>query len=191
MRIRKRVRRVIIGCVTVAIVAAGTWAMSVIPGAVTGWLDSAGGAILPAEPGPEYGESAAAVLERVVDGDTIVISEDGASPRVRIIGIDTPELGRGAAADECYAQEATVALTAALGAGPLELVSDPSQGDTDKYGRLLRHVYVNGQSVAAKMLAEGMGHEYTYSAPYAGQAEHLAAQSAAQANGVGLWSACQ
>ncbi|TDP95363.1 micrococcal nuclease [Leucobacter luti] len=184
MRIRKQVRRVIYGGVTVAIAAAVAWAYTHIPGQVTNALDT-----LPSitAESPQFRAAEPVTLERVVDGDTIVISYEVKPKRVRIIGIDTPELGRGAKADECYAQEGTQALTALLAAGSIELVSDPSQGDTDKYGRLLRHVTVDGRSVAVEMLVAGMGHEYTYSAPYAGTADHWAAETAAREAGAGLW----
>lgn len=194
MKLRKQTKRIMIGCVSVAIAAVGTWALGVIPG-------------LPGhdiELGPNA-ERVEVQLDRVIDGDTFVmrsevigivsgpwvLREYDESQRVRIIGIDTPELGRNGNPDECYAQEATATLTAALSAGPIELVSDPSQGDTDKYGRLLRHVTVNGQSIAVTMLAAGMGHEYTYDTPYAGLADHQAAEAAARDSGTGLWSACQ
>lgn len=189
MKLRKQTKRIMIGCVSVAIAAVGTWALGIIPSLVTDSLNAATGAAV--APDLELGQHAAAQLERVIDGDTIVISDNGGSPRVRIIGIDTPELGRNGNPDECYGQESTAALTAALSAGPIELVSDPSQGDTDKYGRLLRHITVNGQSVAVTMLAAGMGHEYTYDTPYAGLADHQAAEAAARDSGAGLWSACE
>lgn len=191
MKTRKRAKRIIISCVSVAITAAGAWALSVVPGLVTDTLDTTVGTLIPDASAIEYGTATPAHLERVVDGDTIVIRQDDESLRVRIIGIDAPELGRGEKADACYAQEATATLTAALSAGPIELVADPSQGDTDKYGRLLRHVTVNGQSVAVTMLAAGMGHEYTYKTPYVGLADHQVAEAVAQEPGAGLWSACQ
>lgn len=72
----------------------------------------------------------------------------------------------------------------------VELRADPTQDDTDRYGRLLRHVYIDGQSAAVVLLEAGAAHEYTYDAPYIGQAEHRDAERAAQADALGMWGSC-
>ena len=70
---------------------------------------------------------------RAVDGDTI----DTTLGRVRVIGIDTPERG------ECGYSEATNRVTQLLVGGPEEIVfNSPDHDETDKYGRLLRHVLI-------------------------------------------------
>ncbi|WP_240482609.1 thermonuclease family protein [Microbacterium arborescens] len=127
----------------------------------------------------------------MVDGDTIDVRVASGPERVRIIGIDTPEIGRNGAADECYAQEAREYVNDALYGRIVELYPDPTQDDVDRYGRLLRHVLVDGRSIAESALAAGMGYEYTCDAPYGGQDVHKAAQEAAAAAGAGLWSACE
>lgn len=129
-----------------------------------------------------------AEVTAVIDGDTIEI---GGTQRVRIIGIDTPEIGRDGAADECYAQEAREYVNAALYGRTVTIYPDLSQDDADRYGRLLRHVLVDDRSIAEDALVAGMGYEYTYDAPYARQDAHKAAQDAAAAAGAGLWSACE
>lgn len=90
----------------------------------------------------------------VVDGDTIDVRTAGGIERVRIIGIDTPEIGRNGAADECYAQEARRRLWPRCGA-----LRDPAQDDVDRYGRLLRHIIVDDRSIAEEVIAAGMGYE--------------------------------
>ncbi|AQP45892.1 thermonuclease family protein [Dietzia sp. NPDC055340] len=72
----------------------------------------------------------------------------------------------------------------------VELRADPTQDDTDRYGRLLRHVYIDGQSAAVVLLEAGAAHEYTYDAPYIGQAEHRDAEHTAQADALGMWGSC-
>ncbi len=132
-----------------------------------------------------------AEVTAVVDGDTIDVEIAGSTERVRIIGIDTPEIGRDGADDECYAQEAREYVNDALYGRTVELYPDPTQDDADRYGRLLRHVIVDDRSIAEDAITAGMGYEYTYDAPYGGQEAHKAAQDAAAAAGAGLWSACE
>lgn len=126
----------------------------------------------------------------VVDGDTIDIATDAGTARVRLIGIDTPEIGREGDPGECYAEEARDFLDGLVYGHTVELRSDPSQADADRYGRLLRHVLIDGQSAAVLALEAGAGYEYTYEVSYAGQTEHRDAEQAAAGQAAGLWSAC-
>ncbi|EIC06687.1 nuclease (SNase domain-containing protein) [Microbacterium laevaniformans OR221] len=135
--------------------------------------------------GAERGRVAA-----VVDGDTIKVGTATGTVRVRIIGIDTPEIGRDGQASECYAEQARDYLDQLAYGRTVDLSPDPSQADTDKYGRQLRHVYLDGVSVALTELQAGVGAEYTYDKPYTGQSDYRAAQAAAQAAGRGLWGTC-
>ena len=121
----------------------------------------------------------------VTDGDTIKVSIGGTTERVRVIGIDTPELG----GDECYAQEAASRMQSLVQSKSVRLVRDPSQDDRDRYGRLLRHVALpDGRQVARILIAGGFGEEYTYDEPYAGRAAYRAAEEAAREAGRGIWS---
>lgn len=131
-----------------------------------------------------------AEVTAVIDGDTLKVRTIEGEARVRLIGIDTPEINRNGGPDECYAQEARTELNTLAYGRTIELHTDPSQGDADRYGRLLRHVYIDGHNIAQALISTGAGHEYTHSTPYAGQAAHLAAQHAAQAAGQGLWAQC-
>jgi len=126
----------------------------------------------------------------VVDGDTIDVRVAEGMERVRIIGLDTPELGRDGAADECYAQEARAYVDDALAGRTVTLFPDPTQDDVDQYGRLLRHVYVDERSIALGVIEDGAGREFTFDEPYGGQEAHLAAQDAARDDSRGLWGAC-
>ena len=126
----------------------------------------------------------------VVDGDTIAVATAGGSTRVRLIGIDTPEIGRDGEPGDCYAEEARDFLDALLYGKTVELIGDPTQADVDRYGRLLRHVLVDGQSAALTALRAGAGYEYTFDTPYTDDQAHREAESAAEAAGAGLWSSC-
>nr|WP_249291229.1 thermonuclease family protein [Leucobacter manosquensis] len=114
----------------------------------------------------------------------------GGEARVRLIGLDTPEINRDGGQDDCYAQEARDELNTMVYGKAVELRADPTQDDTDRYGRLLRHVYIDGQSAAVVLLEAGAAHEYTYDAPYIGQTERRDAERAAQADELGMWGSC-
>lgn len=121
----------------------------------------------------------------VVDGDTIKVRLNGTTERVRVIGIDTPELS----SRECYAQEAASRMQSLVQSKQVRLAADPTQANRDRYGRLLRHVrLLDGHSVAQLLIAGGFGREYTYDKAYAGQAAYLTAQSAARSAHRGIWS---
>lgn len=144
------------------------------------------------EPRPVPAATSSAVeVVAVVDGDTIDVATPAGKQRVRIIGIDTPEIGRDGEPSECYAHEAREFVDKLLYGRDVELRSDATQADVDVHGRLLRHVIVDGHSAAVETIAAGAGYEYTYDAAYEGQSEHQAAQEAARNAGLGLWGACQ
>lgn len=127
----------------------------------------------------------------VYDGDTIAVSIDGQRERVRIIGINAPELARGGNAAECYAQESASQMQSLVQSQRVHLLPDPTQDDRDRYDRLLRHVVrESGGHVAYLMVSEGFAVERQYAAPYAYQSDLLAAQEQARSQGLGLWSAC-
>ncbi|WP_349885785.1 thermonuclease family protein (plasmid) [Microbacterium sp. WHRI 7836] len=144
----------------------------------------------PAEISTTPATSTVATVVAVVDGDTIDVQTSTGEERVRLIGIDTPEISRDGGADDCYAQEARTYLDQLVYGHDVELVSDPTQADTDRYGRLLRHVLIDGQSAAQLAIEAGAGTEYTYDTPYDRRSDHLAAQDRAQDASAGLWSVC-
>ena len=124
-------------------------------------------------------------MTSVVDGDTLKVRLGGVTERVRVIGIDTPELRGG----ECYAQQASSRMQSLVQSKKVRLVRDRTQDDRDRYGRLLRHVQLaDGRQVAKLLIAGGFGEEYTYDRAYAGQAAYRAAESAAREAGKGIWS---
>lgn len=140
---------------------------------------------------PAAASASTGTVVAVVDGDTIDVDLDEGKQRIRVIGIDTPEIAREAGkTSDCYAEEARTFLDELLYGRTVELRSDPSQDNIDKYGRLLRHVYIDGQNAAHEALSAGMGREYTYSAPYEGQADYQAAEEAARGGQLGLWGVC-
>lgn len=122
---------------------------------------------------------------RVVDGDTLMIEGD---EKIRLIGVDTPETVDPRKPVQCFGKEAS-AKTKELAEGKMvTLVVDESQGNTDKYGRLLRYVTLeDGQDLGLALLSGGFAHEYTYDKKYEKQAEYKNAVFEAENNEVGLW----
>ncbi|MBP9817203.1 thermonuclease family protein [Candidatus Shapirobacteria bacterium] len=133
-------------------------------------------------------------VDRVVDGDTIKVIIDNKIETVRLIGVDTPEVVDPRKPVQCFGKEASEFTKKLLENQSVILVSDPTQGNLDKYGRLLRYVYLpDGTLVNQKIIANGYGHEYTYRIPYKFQTQFKDSQKQAESNNLGLWSptACQ
>ncbi len=85
-------------------------------------------------------------VERVTDGDTLELASGG---RVRIIGIDTPEVGR------CGFDAASNAMRRMVEGRRVELMDPRSVQDTDTYDRLLRFVEVDGTDVGYAQIKAG------------------------------------
>lgn len=91
----------------------------------------------------------------VVDGDTFWL--DGT--KYRIADINTPEVSSPHCAREAdLGRRATERLADLLSAGPFTL--SPIDRDEDQYGRKLRIVSRNGQSLGQALVAEGLAHEW-------------------------------
>jgi micrococcal nuclease len=133
---------------------------------------------------------ATARIERVVDGDTVVVRVDGRRERVRYIGIDTPESVRPDAPDECYGERAAAENRRLVEGRRVRLVLDVEE--RDRFGRLLAYVYraEDGRFVNAALVRAGHARTLTI-APnvrFAARFARLAAD--ARRAGRGLWSAC-
>ena len=123
----------------------------------------------------------------MVDGDTINVLIDGQDYRLRYIGIDTPETVDPRRPVECFGKEASERNRQLVEGKTVGLESDVS--DTDRFGRLLRYVWVDGQMVNATLVEEGYAHASTYP-PDVRYAKLLAAlQADAREAGRGLWGA--
>ena len=137
--------------------------------------------------------SVEAVVDRVVDGDTVVVTVAGERERIRLIGVDTPETVKPDAPVDCFGPEASAFTTATLPEGAtVWLEDDASQGDADRYDRLLRYVWTEGGGLLNQQLvASGLGEEDTYDQPYRYRDAFVAAEAAARDTGAGLWGACR
>lgn len=134
----------------------------------------------------------------VVDGDTVDIEIGGRGERVRLLGIDTPEVyvddGRGPA--ECFGPEAS-AFTSELLAEGSDVRLERDVVGRDDYGRLLAYVYLladgevtGGNMVNKTIVRQGFARPLIIAPNGAHAALLVAAATAAEADDLGLWSAC-
>ncbi len=126
----------------------------------------------------------------VVDGDTVDVEVDGERLRLRLIGLNTPESVDPRRPVQCFGREASAQAKALLAGQSVRLESDPSQSEQDRYGRLLRYLWLaDGRLFNLEMIHQGYAHEYTYSVPYKYQSAFREAEAAAHAAERGFWSA--
>lgn len=119
-----------------------------------------------------------AFVTRAVDGDTMVLDN---GERVRFLCINTPEKW------ETHYHEATEALRAMVENQTVILQKDVS--DRDKYGRLLRYVYLpDGTFVNAEMVRLGHAKAYHYPPDTSHYEEMVELEKEAKSSHLGLWN---
>jgi micrococcal nuclease len=126
-----------------------------------------------------------ATVEWIVDGDTLVLTD---RRRVRLVQIDAPEKRDG----ECYADEAAAALEDLAPAGSsVTLEADPALDDIDRFERILRYVFREGENVNLELARRGAAAPWFFDGDRGRYAEQLlaAAEEAREASR-GLWHAC-
>ena len=132
---------------------------------------------------PQNGELAKVI--RVIDGDTIEI-EGG--ERVRYIGMDTPETVDPRKSVQCFGVEASNKNKELVEGKTVLLKKDISE--RDRYGRLLRYVFINNNLINLELVEQGFAYSDTVPPDVEYQDLFLKAQSEARAAGIGLWGAC-
>lgn len=126
----------------------------------------------------------------VIDGDTMDIAIRERVERVRLLGIDTPETKDPRKPVQCFGVEATNKLMSLVTGKYVKLVDDRTQGNRDKYGRLLRYVYDGKVFINAEMVKQGYAFSYKeYPTKYLTDFNTLERQ--AREKNVGLWNKCQ
>ena len=138
----------------------------------------------PAEPGRVL------IVLDVLDGDTFIATDLAGEPvgRVRLVGVDAPELAEG----QCWSQDAATALAQLAKAGTrVELTIDPGQGERDRYGRLLGYV----RTIDAARLDVGLQLlEHGHARPWGQHPRrelYEAVGGAAAHQDLGLWGVCR
>ena len=126
---------------------------------------------------------------KVIDGDTISVNIDGRVETLRLIGINTPETVDPRKPVECFGKEASDKAKELLTGKKVYLEADNTQGERDKYSRLLRYVWLeDGTFFNKKMISDGYAYEYTYDTIYKYQTEFKQAEIEARTTKKGLWA---
>ncbi len=130
-------------------------------------------------------------VSKVFDGDTIAVDMQGVDEKIRFIGADTPETVDPRKPVQCYGPEASAYTHSHLKAGTrVKLTLDPLSTNRDRYGRLLRYVYLtDGTLYNQRLISLGYAHAYT-GFPFTKMPTFKAMQSKAQTSKVGMWASC-
>lgn len=128
-------------------------------------------------------EPEAVTVMRVVDGDTVKLS-DGRT--LRYIGIDTPETVDPRRPVGCFGNEASAKNRELVEGKPIRLEKDVSE--TDKYGRLLRYVYAGDLFVNEYLVRNGFARASTYPPDVKYQDLFRDAEREARREKRGLWA---
>lgn len=117
------------------------------------------------------------IVDYVVDGDTIELR---GGERVRMIGINTPEIG------QPYSSEAKNKLKELIEGKEVVLEKDIT--DRDQYGRLLRYIWLKDILINLEMVRLGYANSYTYPPDVKYQDQIVATETEARENKIGLWT---
>jgi micrococcal nuclease len=132
------------------------------------------------------GEERALVL-RAVDGDTLEVALASRTEKVRLIGVNTPESVHPGRPVERFGKESSAFLRRLVEGRRVVLRDDPEARDRDRYGRLLRYVFLeDGTLVNAEIIRQGFGHAYV-KYPFGRMEEFRDLERRARERGVGLW----
>lgn len=130
------------------------------------------------------GDGRVVTVTRITDGDTFRAGEE----RIRLIGVDTPEVSFGV---ECYGREATAALERLIPVGTeVRLVGDVEP--EDRYDRTLAYVYRRSDDlfVNLRLAEDGFAQPLTVPPNVAHEDDFAHAAARARQADLGLWSAC-
>jgi len=137
------------------------------------------------EPSCSIGSSDETVeINHIIDGDTVIL-KDGR--HVRLIGIDTPEIGRDGRKSDAGAESARSYLVSLVQGNKNILLKFDSQR-LDRYKRTLAHLFLpNGQNIQAILLAEGLATPLTIPPNLKFLSCYLHHSNYAMASQQGLW----
>ena len=179
----------------------GALATATLVGALAGCIPDAGsgrpertgdGSI----PGDIPDAAFAVIVDDIVDGDTLrahadtsgELGDDTESERIRLIGIDTPELKP---EPECGAQAASDRLRQLLPPGSTAWALGDA-GERDRYDRALLYLWnTEGTFVNLELVADGSAKTLSVEPNTRYATDLAAAEAASRADERGLWSSCQ
>jgi micrococcal nuclease len=122
-------------------------------------------------------------IERISDGDTITVRIDGRSEKIRLIGIDAPELGQ-----RPWGKKAKEHLESLIEASSLYVTLEYDVVRRDKYARLLSYVRTaDGKLINAEMLRDGYAVLFTFPPNVKHVDQFIEAQRQARDRKIGIW----
>lgn len=139
-----------------------------------------------------------AIVIRAVDGDTIEVSLQGKSEKIRMIGVDTPEIHE---SEKLYrdAERSRIDISTIKSLGEKAFTFTKKQlrpGDTvilqydqtrrDRYDRILAYVFKDDTFVNGEIIRQGYGYAYTRY-PFKYMEDFRRYEKEARENGRGLW----
>ena len=146
---------------------------------------------------PAHPDALAANVVRVVDGDTVdVVFANGSGARVRLLGVDTPEVFSPNVPNEfghvsdttCldrWGERAAEFATESLEGRVVRVI--PGEGaERDAAGRLLAFIYVDGRDFNITLVGRGYGRVFTVGESRR-EHDYLRIQDLARSRGIGLW----
>lgn len=152
-------------------------------------------------PAPDGEQVRRVTVVAVVDGDTMDVRlRDGSTERVRLLGVDTPEVHTGvdpaefvgvpetAAGEEwlrLWARRASGFAARELAGERVTVAVDPAADRRGDYGRLLVHLYDDGELFNLRLLHRGLAR--VYPTEFARRGQFDATEARAMAAGVGVW----
>lgn len=133
-----------------------------------------------------------AVIDWVIDGDTVDVVIAGARERVRLIGVDAPESVSRDTPEQCFGAEASEALRGVLPSG-LEVRIERDAEGRDRYGRLLLYLYRvdDGLFVNEWLVGNGFADTMFFEPNTTYRSAFTELRNRARAAGVGLWGQCE
>ena len=131
-------------------------------------------------------------LLRVIDGDTIHVRVNHRTQRVRLLGLDAPELHRPRTPVQCAARASAAALARLVHPGQaVSLTTDPTQERYDRYRRLLAYARTSTRDLQISQLRDGWERLYTYHhQPLTHQGELRRAERHGRDQRRGAWRLC-
>ena len=135
----------------------------------------------------QIGTSRWVTVSMIYDGDTF---KTASGEKIRLLGINTPEVARDDKPGEPLAEQATQQLKRLIQGKTVRLEFDDDR--KDRYGRMLAHVYLrDGRWINSKMIELGLAHSYTFAPNFKHSADLLKRERAAREKKLGIWGTPQ
>jgi micrococcal nuclease len=124
-------------------------------------------------------------VNRVVDGDTIIVKKGATKLTIRLVGIDAPEVSHAKnEPGQPFSQQSTKHLAGLV----LNKTVDVKSHGPDRYGRTLGEVFLDGNNINLEMVKSGLAEVYR-GTPAKGQdmEPYWKAEEEARRIGKGMW----